>query len=511
MTGESQYELYKKAIARIYRSSDGCVIGSGFLVFGRHVLTCAHVVADALGIDHTTEDCPQGWVELDFPIPATQRRKPKIKAMVVFWQPISPSGQWEYGDDIAVLKLEEKVAKDICPVGLALAGNLMNTFHVLGFPAGYDDGVWTYGEFRGEQGTGWVQIVVTGQSDYFVEGGFSGAPVWDDTLQGVAGIMVAAELSSEGKREAVKAAFMIPARILGESWCDLKSCIVEATQSPGKDLTSSVPIAQPSSNQKVADLLWLLNYRTQERNFRDVIERQSEGAFLVQAEEKIIQHWLVRRLAGCVPDFEKAQRFSIRMRGYSIRQNFEAFWSQFKLESVSHPSRESVIQGVAELCRKKSVIIALYGLSDLDPEKLTQLHDFWQRLVEQVRSIPTTERYFRSRLILLLAEGNSSTIQKRLHPFQFVAPTASAEAEPQSPIALAPLEQILPNDVKTWLGQESVYSSLNRAEEDVQSIVHRDIPNWEPEPSQVLEEICQTLFQISDGIAVIEPYWKLAG
>jgi hypothetical protein len=235
----------------------------------------------------------------------------------------------------------------------------MNTFQVLGFPAGSDNGVWTYGEFRGEQGTGWVQIVVTGQSDYFVEGGFSGAPVWDDTLQRVAGIMVAAELSSEGKREAVKAAFMIPARTLGESWCDLRSCIVEATQSPVKDLTSSVPIAQPSSNQKVADLLWLLNYRTQERNFRDVIESQSEGAFFVQAKEERIQRWLVRRLAGCVPDFEKAQRFSIRIPNHPMRHDFEAFWSEVKLESVSHPSRESVIQGLAELCRVKSVIIAM--------------------------------------------------------------------------------------------------------------------------------------------------------
>ncbi|NJR18288.1 MAG: trypsin-like peptidase domain-containing protein [Calothrix sp. CSU_2_0] len=39
---------YKKAIARIYRS-DGVIVGSGFLVFEHYILTCAHVVADALG------------------------------------------------------------------------------------------------------------------------------------------------------------------------------------------------------------------------------------------------------------------------------------------------------------------------------------------------------------------------------------------------------------------------------------------------------------------------------
>lgn len=508
MTDKSHYEQYQKAIARIYREEDGAVVGSGFLVFERYILTCAHVVADALKEDHNAQDLRERWVELDFPLPAA-RYKPKIKAKVVFWKPISVLGKWGYGEDIAGLELQEELIADICPVGLASTGNPMNKFRTLGFPIGYDDGVWTDGEFRGEQGTGWVQIIVTNQSDYFVEGGFSGAPVWDVAIQAVAGIIVAAENSESDKRKKVKAAFMIPAKVLGEFWPALKPHIVETNHSlvnssPSFELINS----QQSSEQKIADLLLQLNYRTQEKNFQDVMDSQSEGAFLIRAREERIQRWLVRRLAGCLPDFQRSQRFSIRIPNHPMRHDFQAFWTEFKLDSVNNSSCESVIQNLAQLCQKKSVIIAMYGLRFLDQEKMAQLHDFWVRLVEEVRSIPREKRCFRSHLLLLLAE-NSTILQNKLSPFNFVE--SQMFQETQYTISLEALELISQNDVENWLAKETVYSSLNKTSEEVQAIVCNHIPNWEQEPSQVLEEICQTVFQITDGIAAIEPYWKLAG
>ncbi len=45
----------------------------------------------------------------------------------------------------------------------------------------------------------------------------------------------------------------------------------------------------------------------------------------------------------------------------------------------------------------------------------------------------------------------------------------------------------------------------------MQSIVDQDIPKWEETPLDMLEEICYTLFKLDNGIAAIEPYWKLAG
>ncbi len=495
-----EYEQYKKAIARIYRSSDGAVVGSGFLVFNRHILTCAHVVADALKIPRTSEDCPQGVVELDFPLLSEEEQK--IKARVVFWKPMSPQRKWFGGDDIAGLKLEENFNKKISPMGLVSGKYSWNSFKVLGFPKGYDSGVWTKGELRDEVGNGQVQMIVTERSDYYVEGGFSGAPVWVDTLNGVGGIMVAAEPAKSEQRKYVKAAFMIPVEVLSKCWCDLKSCISHT----GDNSVPNSVITKPSSNQKIAELLYLLDYRNQEQEFKEAMARFKEGVFLVQSGEERIQRWLVRRLAGCIPDFEQAKKFSIRIPSHGMRRNFDAFWQELGRELGDNLTREMVIQELAKLCQQRSVIIALYGINSLDTEKIYKLYNFWSDLVQQVRSLP---RSFRFRLVLFLAEKNSSTLLNKLRPFNFIE--SSAINENQFSLSLTPLERILNHDVETWLAQDKVYKELNQGDDYVESIVNHDIPAWGEQPLDILDEICYTVFQIEDGIAAIESYWKLAG
>ncbi|MEH1853763.1 MAG: trypsin-like peptidase domain-containing protein [Nostoc sp.] len=507
MTDE-KYEQYKKAIARIYRS-DGAVVGSGFLVFDRHILTCAHVVADALGIEHTTQDCPGGLVELDFPLTAGVQKR-KIKAEVVFWKPISPSGTWVCGDDIAGLKLKEDLTEEISAIGLVLGTYSWNKFKVLGFPVAYDDGVWTTGELRDELGNGQVQMVVLEQSDYYVEGGFSGAPIWVDTLKGVGGIMVAAEPAESEKRKLVKASFMIPAKVLSEFWCDLKPCILETNKSLLKVLPFPQPlVAQPSFHQKVAELFCLLDYGNQEQEFKDAIAHYKEGAFLLRAKEARIQHWLMRRLAGCVPDFEQAKKFSFRVRSHRMRSDFDAFWQDFKQELGDNLNREMVIKGLANLCQQKSIIIAVYDISSLGKEKIREFYAFWSDLVNQVSSIPVEKRYFRSRLVLLLAEKNSSMVLDNLHPFNFIEP--SEINHPQYSISLTPLEKISQQDVESWLAHKDVYPYLNLSDDEIQSIVINDISNWQEEPSEILEDICYAVFKAENGISDIDPYWKLAG
>ncbi|AFY52644.1 ribosomal protein S6 [Rivularia sp. PCC 7116] len=501
-----EFELYKKTIARIYRS-DGAIVGSGFLVLNRHVLTCAHVVADALGIAHTAQDCPEDLVELDFPLLAWERTQ-KVQAKVVYWKPMSPEGMWVGGDDIAALKLEENLVEDILPIGLVMGKYAWSAFKVLGFPSGYDVGVWTKGDLRDFVGNGQVQMIVLEQSDYYVEGGFSGAPVWVDTLNGVAGIMVAAEPAESEKRKQVKAGFMIPVEVLRECWCDLEPCIKP------RILETNIPIVQPlvtepSSNQKIAEILCLLDYKQQEQEFRSAIEECKEGAFLVQTGEERIQRWLVRRLAKCVPDFKQAYKLSIRIRSHPMRNNFDAFWQEFKQDLGENLNREMVIQGLAEFCKTKSVIIVIYGISCLDAEKVGKFYAFWSDLVEKVSSIP---RSFRSRLVLILAEKNSATLSNKLLPFSFVQPISINEInETQSSLKLTPLQKILKKDVENWLAQEDVYSKLNQTDDYVQSIVENDIPGWEEKPLEILDEICYTVFQIENGITAIEPYWKLAG
>jgi energy-coupling factor transporter ATP-binding protein EcfA2 len=200
--------LLESSVVRFY-SKSGAVIGAGFLVSQKHILTCAHVVADALEIERETAEMPDEEVNLDFPILAPQQL---FKARVVFWRPINPN---EFEEDIAGLELESSPPDTAQPAQLLTSEDLWgHSFRVLGFPEGQPNGASASGELRGRLANGWVQLEDVKQPGYRLEPGFSGAPVWDEQLQGVVGMAVAAEMN----RPEVKAAFIIPTNLLLSAW-----------------------------------------------------------------------------------------------------------------------------------------------------------------------------------------------------------------------------------------------------------------------------------------------------
>lgn len=211
MLNNNYFQAFKGAIARIYHAN-GAVVGAGFLVSDRHLLTCAHVVAAALSIAQNAQEKPTGSIELDFPLIAPGQ---KVKSRVVFWQPVNPPLS---GEDIAGLELEGNSPISIQPVYLlATEDYWQHPIRIFGFPQGHDRGIWATATLRDRSANNWVQIDALAAQDRAVEKGFSGAPIWDESLQGVVGMAVAAEK----RREDVTAAFMIPTSILRAAWSDL--------------------------------------------------------------------------------------------------------------------------------------------------------------------------------------------------------------------------------------------------------------------------------------------------
>gem|GEM_PF-1197786 len=189
-----------RAQVRIYAADGERIVGSGFLAGEREVLTCAHVVTCALDLPDDTPEPPPGQVSLDFPLLAPGQR---LAARVARWRP---------QDDIAVLELESAPPAGAEPAPLAEGGDLWgHPFRAFGFPAGHPEGVWASGVVRGPTTPGWLQIEDTKETGYRVQPGFSGAPVWDDNLGGVVGMVAAAEGDPS-----VRAAFIIPAALLSK-------------------------------------------------------------------------------------------------------------------------------------------------------------------------------------------------------------------------------------------------------------------------------------------------------
>ncbi|MEL4893905.1 nSTAND1 domain-containing NTPase [Crocosphaera sp. Alani8] len=194
-----------EAIARI-RQANEKVVGAGFLVSDKHILTCAHVVNAALGKPLNAIDEPSQEICLDFPLVASGKI---LKGKVVRWIPVQPSSSIlpETGADMALLELKSLLPEGIQPIRLITAETLWkHPFRVFGFPKGQSSGVYTDGIIRETQGNGRVQIDVLPSSAYRIEPGFSGSPVWDEQLDGVAGMTVAIDSGRPENR----AAFIIP-------------------------------------------------------------------------------------------------------------------------------------------------------------------------------------------------------------------------------------------------------------------------------------------------------------
>jgi WD40 repeat protein len=200
---------FNAGIVRL-RDANDHVVGAGLLVSPHEIVTCAHVVARALGVADDSEVPSGASLSIDFPFVAPDQR---YSAQVVRWCPKKDDGT----GDIAGLTLSD-MPRDVSPSRLIVADDLWgHSFRVLGFPVRHDDGAWATGQLRALQARHWLQMDGTTQAGYPIARGFSGAPVWDEELEGVVGITVAVDADP-----AVRSSYLIPAAVLIEAWPALR-------------------------------------------------------------------------------------------------------------------------------------------------------------------------------------------------------------------------------------------------------------------------------------------------
>lgn len=247
----------ESCVVRIYSKSDK-VIGAGFLVSAKHILTCAHIITRALGVDQTTTEKPEGEIQLDFPWLAN---KAKFTAKVVFWLPVNPNASAE---DIAGLELDQNPPEDASPAQLVTSENLWgHHFQAFGFPEGQPHGISASGVLRSSTGKGWIQVEDIKETGYRLEPGFSGAPAWDDKLQGVVGMAVAAD----NKRPQLKVAFIIPSNMLKNTCPFLKDVVkFSQTLSIRKQAIEAIGNSQPNQLNLVREFQTCLTNEIDEMN-----------------------------------------------------------------------------------------------------------------------------------------------------------------------------------------------------------------------------------------------------
>ncbi|MFJ7985803.1 trypsin-like peptidase domain-containing protein [Streptomyces sp. NPDC096351] len=192
------------SVVRI-RGGAGVIVGAGFLVAGDTVLTCAHVVSDALGQSRESAVETGAAVALDLPFAAGN---PSGTAKVVHWVPVRD----DQGGDVAVLRLQAPLPGAV-PLPMADVGDVWDhATRAVGFTDDAPDGTWQQGRFRGPVGSSLVQLSRADGQAVHVRPGFSGSPVWDDAL----GVAVGMVVASQPVREAQQAFVMRTAALTDE-------------------------------------------------------------------------------------------------------------------------------------------------------------------------------------------------------------------------------------------------------------------------------------------------------
>lgn len=209
--GAADPDLLNAAVVRIRAGSAAPdPAGLGVLIAQDLVLTCAHVVAHALGLAER-DPLPAGArVTLDLPLQhGTGQPDTGVTASIRTWGPDRENDPL----DLALLHLDQPLPRGR-PAWMVEAGPQQlwgHTARVFGLPGGHNDGVWHAAVLRGRQAGGLVQADTVGLG-YPVSSGFSGSPVWDQELGGVVGLMAEAEAGE------LPVSYMIPTARVIEAW-----------------------------------------------------------------------------------------------------------------------------------------------------------------------------------------------------------------------------------------------------------------------------------------------------
>jgi Trypsin-like peptidase domain/Tetratricopeptide repeat/NB-ARC domain/Effector-associated domain 2 len=249
---------------KVIDASSGSVRGAAVLIADSYVLTCAHVVTDALGL------AP------DVAAPADEIALEPAAAGPRLWARVVPDGWFPATDretgDLAVLHLSTPlpVKSGVRPALLRPRAEPGDRVRAYGFPRDLPAGVWSAGSILGTGGpqTEWVQINSSTTDGQQVEPGFSGSGVVDST-GAVVGLVVTAKT-----QKAI--AWMLPLGVIASYWPSIRP-MIERSASPTKT-TKELRRAEISQLARLLDTVKSMNVPGKRQQLIDELPSDLSGS-----------------------------------------------------------------------------------------------------------------------------------------------------------------------------------------------------------------------------------------
>ena len=190
---------YQQSIVQIF-DKDNDVIGTGVIIAKKYILTCGHVICDALSIKH--EDI-KATIDKKITIGLHNSNKKSKQQAKTLHAILNEDSNKNTYNDIALLLLDEEVNIPNYPLIEARKSSL--DVKIFGFDEYH--GRWVNAKYIGNNflALGQINPELNNIMDY----GFSGAPVWDEENNGIIGIIVAKKKWIQDEKELIKEAYLI--------------------------------------------------------------------------------------------------------------------------------------------------------------------------------------------------------------------------------------------------------------------------------------------------------------
>jgi hypothetical protein len=288
-----------------------------------------------------------------------------------------------------------------------------------------------------------------------------------------------------------------------------------------KNLQNSVDPAK-----KIADLLWNLDYRIQEKKFAANIEEDSSHAiaFSIVAPSPhsdfapSLQQWLLCRLCQSIENdwLIKAKQILIEPpkcksgdTGWGlidICQEVEKMLLENGVQISSNKTND-ILDTLAKYSAKYPILIRVRNLHHQAYSKKILIDNFWKELVSRIDQIPLSRPMKRSRLIMFVLEDNENTSRSNDND-------------------VYPLSQldIKFEDIDRWTGNDKVRMALAKCDElneeidqEIEDLIDNKIRGWpcwdEPITEIKLPEIFEGLCRLFDSGGYsskrVSEYWKI--
>lgn len=299
-----------------------------------HVLTCAHVVLDALDRDREQKEPPEQPVRLRLPLRTGATETYCALVVHEAWRALDDSPKFGIASDIALLQLkDEKTFPDtIRQAPLRDGGEKVGrSVWMKGFPAtGKDDTVG--GILLGLNQEGRIQIDPKVEFRV-VEPGFSGAPIWDEAADNVLGMLV-----SRRAKSGTQIAYGIPAAVLAAE----TGLLLGSTEPDPGDLIDPLPEHFRKKKQEEVGAL--------ESGFQDFLERHNVPEDVRAFSKKAVSELDALRIQSSKSGLDDLR---IQSAKDSIRQARQSQLEGQLLDALMVYGHLSLMWGQAELLEGK--------------------------------------------------------------------------------------------------------------------------------------------------------------